>query len=217
MDWNSAPAFGRRETLLRTLQKLAEVHPGPVCLVETGTLRDDNPRALAGDGWSTLAFGWYAAQTGGRLYTVDCDPAALVDLQEDLRTALPPGKWLGMGEHASTMPPHLNAGVIYLRNTPAAVAFLDRVWEQWPVEHMFEEQVAIGRTLTEAGWREGLAVLDARWNSTFGLHPADGAVVRAWHGSGGVPQRYAYMHALLEEVRQREPVNERASAVRSGA
>src|SRR5579872_4893237 len=77
MDWNSAPAFGRRETLLRTLQKLAEVHPGPVCLVETGTLRDDNPRALAGDGWSTLAFGWYAAQTGGRLYTVDCDPAAL--------------------------------------------------------------------------------------------------------------------------------------------
>jgi hypothetical protein len=76
-DWNQAPTFGRRQTLLRTLPCLYALHPGPACIVETGTIRDDRETARSGDGWSTLAWGWYAAQTGGRAYTVDCDPDAL--------------------------------------------------------------------------------------------------------------------------------------------
>src|SRR5579862_2873167 len=77
MDWESAPEFGRRSTLLEALQRLQEMQPGPACIVETGTLRDERERAREGDGWSTVAFGWYAQQTGGRVYTVDNDPAAL--------------------------------------------------------------------------------------------------------------------------------------------
>jgi len=77
VDWDQAPQFGRRETILRALHHLEEVHPGPVCIVETGTLRNANPSACNSDGWSTIAWGWYACQTGGHAYTIDIDPGAM--------------------------------------------------------------------------------------------------------------------------------------------
>jgi glycosyltransferase involved in cell wall biosynthesis len=76
-DWNQAPAFGRRQTIVQALQLLYALHPATACIVETGTIRDGHEAARYGDGWSTLAFGWYAAQTESRAYTVDCDPEAL--------------------------------------------------------------------------------------------------------------------------------------------
>ncbi len=76
-DWMEAPESGRRATLVAALRRLWEVHPGPARIVETGTLRDEAPRARESDGWSTLAFGWYAARTGGRLTTIDVSEAAM--------------------------------------------------------------------------------------------------------------------------------------------
>jgi hypothetical protein len=55
MNWEQAPEFGRRETLLRTLRHLHRWHPRRACVVETGTLR--NEAAREGDGWSTVAWG----------------------------------------------------------------------------------------------------------------------------------------------------------------
>lgn len=75
--WEEAPTFGRRETLVRTLRRLYELYPGPACIVETGTLRNDSPGGCSGDGWSTIAWGWYSARTGGKAYTVDVDGGAL--------------------------------------------------------------------------------------------------------------------------------------------
>ncbi|HLK57760.1 MAG TPA: class I SAM-dependent methyltransferase [Chthonomonadaceae bacterium] len=77
LNWNEAPAFGRRKTLLATLERLHQLHPGPACIVETGTIRDDRSGACAGDGWSTIAWGWYASQTGGKVYTIDIAPQAI--------------------------------------------------------------------------------------------------------------------------------------------
>jgi hypothetical protein len=77
LKWDEAPAFGRRETLLRTLRRLVEIRPGPACIVETGTLRNDGSGGCSGDGWSTVAWAWYAAQTGGKVYTVDVSADAL--------------------------------------------------------------------------------------------------------------------------------------------
>src|SRR5713101_8358985 len=76
-NWDDAPEFGRRETLLRTLRRLAELHPGPTCIVETGTLRNDTPSGREGDGWSTVAWGWYCTQVGGQVYTVDINESHL--------------------------------------------------------------------------------------------------------------------------------------------
>jgi hypothetical protein len=76
-DWEQAPEFGRREMLLLALRRLWELRRGPACIVETGTLRNDSPTGRDGDGWSTVAWGWYCACVGGRVYTVDCDAGNL--------------------------------------------------------------------------------------------------------------------------------------------
>jgi len=76
-DWSQAPQFGRRDTLLATMHRLHEIHPGPSCIVETGTLRSDGHNHLVGDGWSTIAWGWFADITGGACYTVDLNGDAI--------------------------------------------------------------------------------------------------------------------------------------------
>jgi hypothetical protein len=76
-DWNDVPDFGRRHTLLRALRRLHTLRPGPVCIVETGTLRDASAGGRVGDGWSTVAWRWYCSQVGGRVYTVDLDAGNL--------------------------------------------------------------------------------------------------------------------------------------------
>ncbi|MEI7742750.1 MAG: hypothetical protein WCK58_03240 [Chloroflexota bacterium] len=76
-DWPNAPSFGRRETLIRALRRLRELTPGPTNIVETGTARNGDWSGCSGDGWSTVAFGWYASETGGRAWTVDIEPGAI--------------------------------------------------------------------------------------------------------------------------------------------
>jgi hypothetical protein len=77
LRWVDAPPFGRRTALLRALRALHAMRPGPATIVETGTIRDGRPQACQSDGWSTLAWGWYAAETGGRAFTVDVSAEAL--------------------------------------------------------------------------------------------------------------------------------------------
>lgn len=76
-DWSQFPAGGRRETLLKALQRLWELCPGPVTIVETGTTRDASEEGRKGDGWSTLAFAWYAYETKGEVWTVDVSRESL--------------------------------------------------------------------------------------------------------------------------------------------
>ncbi|HLK59011.1 MAG TPA: glycosyltransferase, partial [Chthonomonadaceae bacterium] len=76
-DWDQAPQFGRRDTLLPALRRLHQLCEEPSCIVEIGSARDERPEACLGDGWSTRAWGWFALQTGGRAYTVDIEPEAI--------------------------------------------------------------------------------------------------------------------------------------------
>jgi methyltransferase family protein len=66
-----APPFGRHATITRALFQLRGLQPGPATIVETGTLRNDTPSGLSGDGWSTMAWGWYCRRYGGKVTTVD--------------------------------------------------------------------------------------------------------------------------------------------------
>lgn len=76
-DWESAPLSGRRSTFLRALRRLHQLVPQGAYILETGTVRGDCPSARAGDGWSTLIWGWYARHVGGHVWTVDADPEAV--------------------------------------------------------------------------------------------------------------------------------------------
>ncbi len=81
VDWNTMPDSGRRDTFVKTLRSLEALCPGPLRIVETGTIRDERPQPRQGNGWSTLAWAWLAAAHGGQIYTLDSDPVAIAVCQ----------------------------------------------------------------------------------------------------------------------------------------
>jgi glycosyltransferase involved in cell wall biosynthesis len=89
-NWSALPDFGRRDSLLRAMRRAAEICPTPT-IVETGTIRTREGRD--GDGWSTVAWAWLAHELGGRLWTVDLDPAAHA-VSRDLTA-----RWSAVVEH----------------------------------------------------------------------------------------------------------------------
>jgi hypothetical protein len=78
LDVSDAPKFGRTQGLTRCLMILHNLRSedDPV-IVEIGCVRGDQHPDMVGDGWSTLAFGWYCKKYGGQLYTIDRDEKAI--------------------------------------------------------------------------------------------------------------------------------------------
>jgi hypothetical protein len=63
---------------MRAMERLHEITDGGPCtIVEVGAARNLRPHALIDDGWATRVFAWYAAETGGRLTTIDPNRRAL--------------------------------------------------------------------------------------------------------------------------------------------
>lgn len=62
--------FGRYESFCNLFKEVHSMHGfSPVTIVETGTAR--SYQGMQGDGWSTVAFGWWAAKTKGKVYSID--------------------------------------------------------------------------------------------------------------------------------------------------
>jgi hypothetical protein len=62
--------FGRYESFCNLFKEVHAIHRfKPVTIVETGTAR--SYQGMQGDGWSTVAFGWWAEKTKGRVFSVD--------------------------------------------------------------------------------------------------------------------------------------------------
>jgi hypothetical protein len=64
---------GRGESIKRALQLFSVLSPENPTIVETGTARGKFGGGYVGDGWATVAFGWYAKKFGGTVHTVDID------------------------------------------------------------------------------------------------------------------------------------------------
>src|SRR5262249_4906147 len=73
--FGAAPGFGGRGALLGAGRRPFAVPPGAVWVWGGGVPRAGRPGARRGGGGGPR--GGYAAQTGGKVYTVDCDPAGL--------------------------------------------------------------------------------------------------------------------------------------------
>jgi len=71
LNWNDAPKFGRSESLKLVLETLHAFKKEGVIIVETGTTRGSLGGGIVGDGWATLAFGWFCKKYGGEVYTID--------------------------------------------------------------------------------------------------------------------------------------------------
>lgn len=68
---------GRNGTLRETLARLLVKRPQGAKIVEIGAIRSTADNYLAGDGWATYFFAHFASRTGGEVYSVDIEPAAI--------------------------------------------------------------------------------------------------------------------------------------------
>jgi predicted O-methyltransferase YrrM len=62
----------------KTFNALFGLIQGPKTIVETGTIRSHLWDYKVGDGHSTLRFAEYCSRFGGKLYSIDIDPHAVV-------------------------------------------------------------------------------------------------------------------------------------------
>ncbi len=74
LNWEGSPPFGRRKTLIATLNKLAARKVDDQYIVEVGTSEAYSPSGL---GNAMLAFAWYAKQTGAKVHAVDIREGAI--------------------------------------------------------------------------------------------------------------------------------------------
>lgn len=70
-DFSDAPLFGREKGLKKSLEILHGLNKINIIIVETGTTRGVLGGGVKGDGWATLAWGWYCQKYGGKLVTID--------------------------------------------------------------------------------------------------------------------------------------------------
>ncbi len=73
IDWTGSPPFGRRTSLMHTLEILDARRPAWATILEIGTSESYNPDGL---GNAMLAFCWYAGRYGAKVKSVDVQNVA---------------------------------------------------------------------------------------------------------------------------------------------
>jgi hypothetical protein len=88
ISWQKSPPFGRRKTLIGTLELLARRRAEDQVIVEIGTSEAYSPDGL---GNALLAFGFYCRQVGGSVHAVDIREGAIQNSGAILREHYPHG------------------------------------------------------------------------------------------------------------------------------
>jgi glycosyl transferase family (putative galactosyltransferase) len=126
------------------------------------------------------------------VWWIDAD-AVIVDLERDIAATVHPGADVYFVAHAqqrdelAVVP---NAGVMLVRRSPFAAAFLEAVWaSEQHIDHNWWENAAViellGQSLVPpfpvtdptSRWRERIDLLDLCWNSVPGYHESPSPVV----------------------------------------
>jgi ADP-heptose:LPS heptosyltransferase len=133
--------------------------------------------------WNKVLLIQRALENGFELVVwLDAD-TLIVNLEADLREALGDGPPIGMCRHPipwEEQPWHFNSGVIFVRNTPLAHEFFQRVWDAGPVQHRWQEQLRINQVSGQMP--AAVQAIDAKWNSTLNVNACKNPVIQAWHG-----------------------------------
>ena len=146
------------------------------------------------------------ALVAGYPYVVWLDAdAAVLDFNVDLRDALKDGGLIGACKHDApwfkdaNMPVHINSGVMYFKNDPRTLEFVN-AWAETREEAIqvrFLEQGAFNRMIEKPEWAGVFSEIPARWNATVRVNEAKDEVVRGWHGVFPLPTRMQMMRQAL--------------------
>ena len=138
------------------------------------------------------------------VFWIDTD-AAIVDGEADLRDGLPEGKLVGAVEHWAPdwfpnldIPRHYNVGVLFLRNAPRTIDFLDEWLARYPGAQRWLEQGSFNEMVTN-GHVDIFHPLEAKYNATINVNPVDKPVIMGWHGVMPESKRFSLMKEVFKD------------------
>jgi hypothetical protein len=76
------PETGRNNSFLKIIEILEQTYSRPICIVETGCIRNTTEESKFGDGWSTLNWEYFAKKTNSKVYVVDINEGHINKSQE---------------------------------------------------------------------------------------------------------------------------------------
>lgn len=121
---------------------------------------------------------------------LDCD-AAVIDFEADLRDALPADKCIGAVLHTpdksaylkqNNVPPHMNVGVLYVRNSELTREFFTDWLAAYPGHERWAEQGTFNELAQSEKYRGICANVADTYNATVNVNPVEKPVVMGWHG-----------------------------------
>lgn len=135
------------------------------------------------------------ALADGYEFIVWLDPDAMIkDMDTDLRDAFING--IGACWHRIPQLNHWNVGVLYVRNTPDAKAFIDEWLSTYPgPRDGWNEQGVFNKMAMKS---KVVQTVSDRWNATINYSIVPDAVVLGFHGYGNAAQRLSGMKAALK-------------------
>lgn len=166
-----------------------------------GNVREDWPRNTGG--WAKIQLIKDMLEKGYEyVFWIDAD-CAIADMDTDLRTGTPEG--IGMVEHngPGTPGPHLNVGVMLVKNSPKIQRFIDDWILRYPGEPVFPwfEQGEVYKMRQIEKYAGVIHQIGSKWNScTFANTAVNDAVIQGWHGMGDAKKRLEFMKAYLSEL-----------------
>ena len=131
-------------------------------------------------------------------FWIDND-AAIWDFGTDLRSAFIDKQGsIGACIHdANGIPRHLNVGVLFVRNTPEAVQFLDEWLAEYPGDVQWMEQGSFNKLAEK--YTDVVFQMDDKFNATVNVNMVANPVIYAWHGVNPWEVRYDAMKEALKE------------------
>jgi galactosyl transferase GMA12/MNN10 family len=137
------------------------------------------------------------------IYWIDTD-AAIVNMDCDLRDALPDGKLIGACEHWADwfaqfdIPKHYNIGVCFFKNEPQTKEFLAEWIAAYPGDPRWMEQGTFNELVT-GKYKDIFHPMDAEWNATFRVNEVERPNIQGWHGVMPEAKRFAMMKEVFKD------------------
>lgn len=157
-------------------------------------------------GWPKIGLILDALKQGYEYVAYLDTDAAVWNMECDLRDALPAGKLIGACVHDPAkseylrmcqVPKHMNVGVLYIRNDPRTVEFMQAWDATHPGHPRWLEQGSFNEMAQSGQWSDIVAVVDDTWNATVNVNPVPNPNVLAWHGVTPNARRLALMQAAM--------------------
>lgn len=140
------------------------------------------------------------------VFWVDAD-CLIVDDGVDLREGTPEGIGMVLHDGPGTPGPHLNVGIMLIKNSPRVREFINDWAARYPGTNDFPwfEQGEIHKMRQIEKYAGVIQQIDNKWNScTHARTHVDDAVIEGWHGMGNGAERLALMVEFVKRKVEKE-------------